>query len=420
MKIKDAKIRDLSRKMYEDELPPIKVILGHNGIGKTRFLKNEYDLDCGEKAYLSETYPILSKKFIEIIKELDLFEELTFIKVREKDLRMLAAMLGKRYKSIKYTIVSMNELEERYEAEDIMKIFGASIIEELNEYRSHVFYYIEVEDEYGFTYTSHEMGVGEYLIAVYFFMFNLEPEKKPIYYIDEPCNYLAPMSLRNYVKLLIYAAVNKNIQFVMTTNNYDLVDYLINFNAKIQLILKEQEEVIEVDTEKYTQIFRKEIFNDKGLLNKKVVFTEDQLAMDFLKDKVDSVLFVKTNGEANLTKVVDVIKLAGHAILNGVNIKCVYDGDQRSKIEENEWVSVLPFLNVEEEIFRLFEEEDPYFSEIETLERYQILSTIREEEIHDAYRRLKCILNKNDDEIVSYLQEKHKGWIDDFVASFKE
>lgn len=410
MNLRENKVLDFSEKINEGS---IEVILGHNGSGKTRYLKSCSIRETKEKNIISESYPILLKLIIQILNDDEFLDGKQYLEVTEKKLPHLNTLLGKEYKSIKYTLFNYEDIFDVY-GEDVNHLFGKHLLSNFDDIKSHDFYHVQVSTDTE-TFSTVELGVGELAIIVYFLLF--ENTKNTTFFLDEPGNYLSSLSISNFIKLIIKSSAINGNEFFLTTNNQEIIDYLISYkvvpnikyvDCKHGMVSWTMEEYYSFYEERYSLI--KKINSDVN----KIVFVEDNLAQKFVEKIVPDIKVVLADGAGNLKNIEKVFNFLKDSSLYDGDFSIVYDRDEydKSKTYANN-ILFLPFENVEQAVIDMVKEQRGLFETIgkSTLMKLQMFCDNKE--LHDAYKAILIESKMSEDDVINYLIKLHQSEVND-------
>lgn len=410
MKLRENKILDLSKKIDRES---IEVILGHNGSGKTRYLKSCSVNETKAKKIISESYPILLKLIIQILNDEDFLDGNQYLEVAEKNLPHLNTLLGKEYKNIKYTLFNYEDILDVY-GEDVNHLFGKHLLSNLDDIKSHDFYHVHVSTETE-TFSTVELGVGELAIIVYYLLF--ENTKNTTFFLDEPGNYLSSLSISNFIKLIIKSAATNGNEFLLTTNNQEIIDYLISYkivpnikyvDGKSGMVPLSIKEYYDFYKERYD--ITKKIDSDEN----KIVFVEDNLAQKFVEKVVPGVKVALANGAGNLRNIEKVFKFLKDSSLYDGDFSIVYDRDEYDESKTYaENIFFLPFDNVEQAVIDMVKEERDLFESIGKSSLMKLQMFCDNKELHDAYKAILIESKKSEDDVINYLIQLHQSEVSD-------
>lgn len=396
----------------------IEIIVGNNGSGKTKSLINRYIHEKNEKIYISEDYPILLKKIMNIVKQTGYLGEIieNLVDIQPRQITNINMMVGKKYSKIKFSEIDIDFFKEKFQEIDIEMLFGDENID-FERYFERSFYYILVEDDSGNEYDVFGMGTGEFLSIVYFLLMT-DPEKKQVkYYIDEPCNYLSSLCIDNFTKLMIESMRNRKNEYVFTTNSHEIIDRLVYYGANSQLYLvsKQVETRLEYDT--YVRLFSDRY---KALLpmmkNKVTVFVEDILAQKYINQMIpvsikEFVEILYVNGESELNRILNSKEtLEKFELINeSVKVLAIFDGDQKKNEDDlcNDKVGYLPFENVEQEVKVMFENGEGLFTDRSAQNIIENIYTVSE--IHDTYYKVIAAIEHSELELIDSICDKYSN-----------
>lgn len=410
MNLRENKILDFSKKIDGGS---IEVILGHNGSGKTRYLKSCSIDETKAKKIISESYPILLKLIIQILSDDEFLDGKQYLEIAEKKLPHLNTLLGKEYKNIKYTLFNYEDILDVY-GEDVNHLFGKHLLSNLDDIKSHDFYHVQVSTDTE-TFSTVELGVGELAIIVYFLLF--ENTKNTTFFLDEPGNYLSSLSISNFIKLIIKSAAINGNKFLLTTNNQEIIDYLISYrvvpeikyvDGKRGMVPWSMKEYYSFYEERYNLI--KKIDSDEN----KIVFVEDNLAQKFVEKVVPDVKVVLAEGAGNLGNIEKVFNFLKDSSLYDGDFSIVYDRDEydESKTYAKN-VLFLPFDNVEQAVIDMVKEERDLFETIGKGSLMKLQMFCDNKELHDAYKAILIESKKSEDDVINYLIQLHQSEVDD-------
>ncbi len=412
MNLRFSKVKDLVKKTDD-----FNVIFGSNGSGKTRKLKNRYNDNISDKKQIiSDTYPIVTKLFCKILIEQDILDGLYWKTLKSKEISNVNTLLGKKYRSIEYTVYSIREMIEDIFGNDEDKyseIFGNLLDKDTMEAKESYYYYFKVVTENGKNYDTLDMGVGESQLLSFYCSF-IE-RSNTHFYIDEPFNYISVVSAENFVKLLVLSAASKSNVFTFTTNSLEIVDYLIHYNCRVNyLTVFEESELQKISRDQYYLLFRDRYSFFSRLT--KAIYVEDDLAAIVIRKFFPDFSVVSLKGSGDLINVAKGIRIMNDNVpfkkLNQLFV--IFDGDEEeSKAKEftiNERVQFLPFESVEKELGKIILMKEGFYINkvfIESVERQILKDIIKSNENHEAFRKVKSSLGVTDGVLVDFVIKYH-------------
>lgn len=243
-------------------------ICGLNGVGKTRLLKS--------------IYKYLGGNVVDDIKTIDF----DYIKIKGKNYNKNELNNNKQFLNVEYfdsqeaektraffEQANLNELEETEGFE-----FNPDSIKEISFLVGKEYDYCIVFDlsdeydgiiEYPFLikakekgsqecYYSYNMGTGEHIILLLYYVFLLKTAQKQtstkidIFIIDEIESYISVHSQRCIVNHIAKVAVKNNIQFIVSTHSPYIIQYFPS--SFINLIRYKGDEILIVDNQKHNEI----------------------------------------------------------------------------------------------------------------------------------------------------------------------
>ncbi|MBC2242334.1 AAA family ATPase [Listeria booriae] len=421
MKHKESQIEHFVNKIKKEQPEnKIKIIMGNNGSGKTRNLISRYSETTENKVYLSEDYPILLKKFMNAIEQGGLLTEIKenhLTPLPAKQIKSLNMMIDKKYEEVNFAEVGIDVLQEEFSTNHIEYLLNDKNIT-FERFQEKSFYYIKVKDSDELEYDIFQMGTGEYLSIVYYLNMSDEERKGFFYFIDEPCNYLSPLCIDSFVKLMIESMAVRRQQFIFTTNAHEIIDRLVSYNPEMEMYLLEYQSEELITYETYRNHYS-ERYNILPLNNSRKsmikLFVEDKLAKEYIqyiipKELTKFVEIVYVNdGESELTKILKSISLLEEYDLVSDEWKplIIYDGDQkREKDPLDEEISLyLPFPNVEEAFQEIIEKGSSLIEQGKYITAKRIFRT---KDIHDAYYAVQKLLEFNSDEVMKLISDSYE------------
>lgn len=404
MNLSDNKIKDYSLKIKKKSL---KILLGGNGQGKSRFIKNEFKRCKGKKVFWGENSPSILKSLCSII-EPDYIDSASMVELSNDEIKCINKLIGKNYKKMRYQVVNISEI---FALEDLNQINNLidNNLEEIS------LYCFDIETEDGDYYKTKDMGMGERTILTLYLELTMRKETK--FFIDEPLNFLSTSTAYTFAKLLLFSTCINNNNFVISTNSLEIIDILVHFNCKFSICLisrSSKKLLTKFGFYRYyldRYLYSKEFINSNALF----CFVEDDLAKKLVTELTSCVEFatevISVNGDGALN---NIAKIIGSKIFPTLKAKCIYDGN----IKPNRWKSYqlnLPIVDVEDETINLLKNQFFIFSKDFSGKQSEILNIISQNEKHDAYIKIKNVTKKDDLFFITTIIDHHRLQFETFV-----
>lgn len=385
-------------------------ICGKNGIGKTLLLKIIYKIltneDCGLEPYLLEKIPdcnvtikikkttsIIAKGNKKKIEGIEYFDASAFCYTSRKVLGNDIQENGLINSASMY-LLDAQELDilnritsKTYTKVECFEVVGADDTDD-------VYPYFKVYFKNSSTYSSAQMGAGEYKIFVTFWKMKCL-EKHTILLLEEPETFLCPLSQKRLLEFFVECIDKKKLQIILSTHSeHILTNQPLNSIKFLKKVAQDKHELIAAkDKIRYFQAL--------GVTPTKnnIFLVEDNFAQlvleKILKSKAED-LYVTSfihslDGESNIGKV------SKHYVsYKGLNFVAVYDADQEEKSSDDSNIIpkiFLPGINKsspEEEIISSIFQNIPRYAELVMCEPGALSAAIQDNQCnhHDFFSEL--------------------------------
>lgn len=210
-----AGVFDVGGNTYIDLAQPCIVLGGRNGAGKSRLLRR-LDDHLGEKATLVDLHHLTAQALV-LYRSRDDFEAMTDevdpLTLSEDRLKDVQKIVGRSYDSVEWFSLELEiddpAVADRFrwagpDSQPLVPFFRAT-------YRGH-------------SYTSAEMGLGEFSVHLLFWILELlREERERVLLFDEPDAYLPPVGVRSLLARLLRLCLKRDWSIVLSTHSEEMI-----------------------------------------------------------------------------------------------------------------------------------------------------------------------------------------------------
>lgn len=200
------------------------------------------------------------------------------------------------------------------------------------------------------------------------------------------------------------ASIRKN-KFIITTNNQELIDYLVSFEILPHLVQVYDDIPHSLSLDDYYTAYRDRYSLLKIPQKEKEVifFVEDELAKLFIERAIPGSIVIIADGAGNLINIEKSLKtITKINLLKDFKIVIMYDKDQIERDKKYlPHIKFLPFQNVEQEVIDMVHNNSCFVKRYPEQTRKNLITICKNMELHNAYteilRELKidnlCVIN---------------------------
>lgn len=324
------------------------VVSGRNGTGKSRLLR-DIGAALGSEALLLDMNHLCEQALMILRSRTDLdemLEEFDVLGPDEKRLDDIKRVIGRKYESVEWYALEIEPQEEAVAAK--FRWFGDQSVVP----------YFRVGYR-GLTYTSRDMGLGEFSIHFLFWILEQYRDVKNLtLLLDEPDAYLPPVGIERLLARLLNVCLSRRWRVVISTHSEEMIARAVEEDSLTVLRVDDDGNSVALHSSGSPDIAA-ELLSRPPI--DRVLFSEDESAWYLTRALLaahDSVMARKTsvvwgNGHGYLRELHEHLPRPARSELK---FAYVFDGDQRGTVDfvSDRWPAV--YLPTEEDPDTLFQE----------------------------------------------------------------